>query len=202
MSNKIQLTGNPFVDTGLYVLSYLTGVTEPEQLTLEKIRTVYGDGSELAKANARLKSFTMVFGMNGPLMQTGYRPVGQKKVVSEKNILAYTSILSGFLDEMGKEELNYPMCEICGYEHSFNFDTVVREGLAKAGIGDKGIRQIAREWFPLAGSPGNDAQALPSASRSLSICAKCLFVVHYMPLGMMLMEKRLVCFQSNYPQIA
>jgi len=199
---QIQLTGNPFVDTGLYVLAYLAKVESPEQLSLDAIQNVHRDGKELARTNARLKSFTMVFGTNGPLTQTGYRPTGKKKELSKKNIAAYTGVLGAFLSQMQQPSNNYPLCEICGTEYGFDFDQTVRRAFADAEIPDRGIKQVGREWFPLAGSTGNDAQALPSASRGLSICAKCLFAVHYMPQGLMLMQGRLVCFQSNHPRIA
>jgi hypothetical protein len=199
---KFQLTGNPFVDTGLHVLSYLTKMDAPESLTIERIAKIYKDGIELAHTNARLRSFTMVFGTNGPLTQSGYRPVGKKKILSEKNIAAYTNILLSFLQAMEKDEAEYPLCEICGVNHGFDFSSTVREGLTKAGIDNSGTKQIGREWFPLAGALGNDAQALPSASRALSICATCLFAVHYMPLGLMLMQGKLVCFQANHLRIA
>ncbi|HKG89022.1 MAG TPA: hypothetical protein VKA95_11905 [Nitrososphaeraceae archaeon] len=49
----------------------------------------------------------------------------------------------------------------------------------------------------LAGSIGNDAQALPSASRAPNLCAKCLFAVHYLPLGVILVNGKLAVFQST-----
>lgn len=199
---QIQLTGNPFVDTGLFVLAYLAKVESPDQLSLDAIRAVHGDGTKLARINARLKSFTMVFGTNGPLTQTGYRPKGKKKELSDKNMAAYTGVLDAFLKEMYQPSTEYPLCEICGTEHGFDFDGVVRRAFTNAQVTDRGIKQVGREWFPLAGSTGNDAQALPSASRGLSVCAKCLFVVHYMPQALMLMQGRLVCFQSNHARIA
>jgi len=202
MTKSFQLTGNPFVDTGLYVLSYLAKADNPEDLTLEAIRAVYGDGTELARTNARLASFTTIFTPNGPLTQSQYRPKGKQKELSEKNIKAYTGVLSSFLEQLEDPLIDYPLCEICGVSRTFNFDRTVRQALMNAGITDRGAKQVGREWFPLAGSLGNDAQALPSASRGLSVCAKCLFAVHYMPLGMMLMGKRLLCFQSNVPRIA
>lgn len=199
---QIQLTGNPFVDTGLYVLTYLAKIGSAEQLTLDAIQAVHGDGTKLARINARLKSFTMVFGSNGPLTQSQYRPKGRQKELSKMNIDTYTGVLAAFLNEMRNDSRTFPLCEICGTEHGFNFDGVVRRALISAGATDRGIKQVGREWFPLAGSTGNDAQALPSGSRGLCVCAKCLFAVHYMPQGMMLMDRKLVCFQSNFPRIA
>jgi hypothetical protein len=195
------LTGNPFVDTGLNVLVHLAGLSNVDELTTEIIRNTH-DGRMLAQVNARLKSFTMVFGTNGPLTQTGYRPKGRKKELSEKNIGAYTNVLAAYLHGVESLASGRSVCEICGEKYTFDFDGMVRKALSDAGVEDHGTKQIGREWFPLAGSIGNDAQALPSASRGISICPKCLFAVHYMPLGLMLMQGRLVCFQSTMPRIA
>lgn len=199
---KVELTGNPFVDQGLYVLSYLAHKDGPNDLSIGDLAKVYGDGSHLAHINSRLKSFTMVFGTNGPLTQSGYRPKGNKKVISDKNIAAYTRVLDSFLATALCEDKNQELCEICGCNHVFDFDKNVRQALTKAGVQDKGKKTIGRDWFPLAGSLGNDAQSLPSASRGLNICPVCLFAVHYMPQALMLMKGKLVCFQSNEPEIA
>lgn len=60
---------------------------------------------------------------------------------------------------------------------------------------------MLEEIFPLIGSIGNDAQALPSASRMLNICPKCLFAVNYIPLGTMLVKGRLICIESTSESI-
>lgn len=198
IQKRFTLSGNPFVDTGLHVLACLAKLDHPEQLTLKAVKSVHQDGRELALFNSRLKSFTMVLGQNGPLTQSQYRPKGKQKQLSQKNIEAYTEVLSGFLAADENQSDAYPLCEVCGQRRCFDFDSTVRQAFTAAGIADKDKeKQIGREWFPLAGSLGNDAQALPSASRALSVCARCLFAVHYMPLGLMLLQGKLVCFQSS-----
>lgn len=199
---QINLTGNPFVDTGLFVIAYHAHKENPNELTLEDLIKVHENGMKLAQINSRLKSFTMVFGTNGPLTQSGYRPVGKKKLLSEKNITAYTNVLNAFLEASRHENTDLPLCEICGCNHTFDFSAIVRKALIEADIVDPGEKQIGRDWFPLSGSPGNDAQTLPSASRGLSICPICLFVVHYVPQALMLMQGKLVCFQSNISKVA
>jgi hypothetical protein len=199
---NISLTGNPFVDTGYFVLASKAGLAQPEKMTWTDVQRIYADGLELARANARLSGFTMVFGTNGPLTQSSYRPTGKKKEPSDTNIKAYTSILSALLHEAMHKGRSGPICEVCGASPSFDFDATVRSALAAAGVGDPGLKQIGRDWFPLAGSPGNDAQALPAGSRGLHICARCLFAVHYMPMGLMLVQGKLACFQSNLVRIA
>ena len=58
---SISLTGNPFVDTGLAVLAFRSGCEHIEDLTLEKMKNVHGDGTELASRNSKLKSTTIIF---------------------------------------------------------------------------------------------------------------------------------------------
>lgn len=57
--------------------------------------------------------------------------------------------------------------------------------------------EIGRDWFPLAGSIGNDAQALPAASRPPFLSALALLAVHFLPLGALTRGRSLICFQSN-----
>ncbi len=60
---------------------------------------------------------------------------------------------------------------------------------------------IGRDWFPLAGSLGNDAQALPAASRAPQISALALLAAQFLPMGALLLNGQLVLFQSTEPSI-
>ncbi|MDI6766841.1 MAG: hypothetical protein QME52_08475 [Bacteroidota bacterium] len=69
--------------------------------------------------------------------------------------------------------------------------------------------QIGREWFPLAGSLGNDAQALPAGSRSPHISSLAVLMAQLLPLGVLAisrnvngkMKSYLVCLQFNVPEV-
>lgn len=87
--DEFQWTGNPFVDTGLCaIIARAKELDKPinaiDDLTPEIFRDVVGDGSWLAEQNKRLKSYTMVFGKNGPLMQTSTNPLSQLESHTEK----------------------------------------------------------------------------------------------------------------------
>jgi len=69
---KIQLTGNPFVDTGLGVIANLAILDEIAELTVSQVQQVYSDGPQLTEWNSKVKAFTQVFGTNNPLFQTAY----------------------------------------------------------------------------------------------------------------------------------
>jgi len=60
----MELTGNPFVDTGLAVIAAKAGCGSVGELTLEKMREVHGNGEWLARTNKDLKSTSMIFTIN------------------------------------------------------------------------------------------------------------------------------------------
>lgn len=184
----IGFTGNPFVDTGLAVIAALAEVEDVRGLTIHAIREIHGDGTRLSYWNGLLKSFTMVFTSNSMLTNPSVKD-------RNKRADAYKAILSRMLNEIGSETIPY-RCEACGAEASEDLDLLCRKALH--GIAAKEQRRfIGRDWFPLSGSLGSDAQALPAASRAPRLCAKCLFAVHYLPLGLILLDGRLAVFQST-----
>lgn len=185
---EIQLTGNPFVDTGLGVVAHLAGCKDIHRLSFEDLVKVHGDGRTLARKNSKLKSMTMVFSNNSLATNPAIKS-------QEKRIEYYSVLTTSILASIGKEDLA-ERCESCGNERSLDVDLLVRRTLVPLGFNDS-IRHIGRDWFPLAGSMGSDAQALPVASRAPNICAKCLFAVHYLPLGVLLVNGRLAVFQST-----
>jgi hypothetical protein len=189
------LTGNPFVDAGIGVISSLAKVADVNQLTLSQVKDVYGDGSQLTDWNSKLKAFTQIFGTNNPLFNPSY---GFKKGVgpSNTNKAIYKSTLNGLLSEINKPR-NGLRCWACGESSSLDFANVCKKAVEDNGKKAPDDKWIGRDWFPLAGSLGSDAQALPAASMPPHICAKCLFALHYLPLGLILLNGRLVVFQCT-----
>ncbi|MDI6737701.1 MAG: hypothetical protein QME12_04265 [Nanoarchaeota archaeon] len=49
---KIELTGNPFVDTGLAVIASLAGLKNIDELKLSHVYKVHGDGSQITRWNS------------------------------------------------------------------------------------------------------------------------------------------------------
>lgn len=185
---QIELTGNPFVDTGLGVIACLADKQKIDDLTLNDLRKVHGDGKLLARRNSKLKSMTMIFSNNSLATNPAIKD-------HEMRINYYGKITTAILNKISKEDID-ERCESCGNSKSLDIDNVIRDTLVPLGYSDN-VRYVGRDWFPLAGSMGSDAQALPSSSRAPNICAKCLFAVHYLPLGVILMNGRLVVFQST-----
>jgi len=192
---KIELTGNPFVDTGIGVIASLAGLDVIGDLTLAKVKSVYGDGSQLADWNSKLKVSTQVLTTNNVLFQPSYRlKKGKDPYSINKSI--YKSTLKGLLSEIGKERSG-PRCWACGASSSFDFANICRKAIEDSGKKAPEGKWVGRDWFPLAGSLGSDAQALPAASDPPHICPKCLFAVNYLPLGLMLIQGRPTVFQCT-----
>lgn len=186
---EIQPTGNPFVDTGLYAMlakaAELHPECPPESLTPDLVKEVMGDGKWLAQANRQLNSFTMACTNNTALTN----PSINKRMNSTKQLgfldpedkgwQQYVATLLNLLQEfIDTEQDDHSVCESCG-----------TRGAAKS------IPRVGREFFPLAGSLGSDAQALPAASRSPRICPLCLLAIQWLPLGAQMCNGKLACFQ-------
>ena len=198
--NHIELTGNPFVDNGLAVIAARGQCKNIKDLTLRKIKKIHGNGMKLARSNNRLKSTHSLF-----LDSMLTNPSFSKNPDKAKN---YAKITTAILNNIDHEEIQ-ELCDICGNTSSVDLSKIFEKTLPdkkrnknrKVKGNSKGKRQekkyLCRDWFPLAGSMGSDAQALPSASRSLNMCAKCLFAVQYLPQGVFLTKGKLTLFQST-----
>jgi hypothetical protein len=191
VQNGFQFSGNPFVDSGLAVMTHLAGKKEIADLTLADIKKLVSDGSALTRDNLRLKSFTMVFGTNGVLTQHAYKKIGKNEVIYK----AIVKRLVNATENDGKEGVP---CELTGIRSKFNFQEMCASALKEAGQKEPERKWIGRDWVPLAGSLGNDAQALPAASRPLHVSATALLALQYLPLGLFLHQGRLACYQCTH----
>lgn len=100
----------------------------------------------------------------------------------------YIETLRKLYDELSKsseKDKSKPFCESCG-------DRPATDVLDSVGC----------DFFPLAGSLGNDAQALPAASRAPRICGLCLIAVQWLPLGAMIFGGKLACFQFTEAKLS
>lgn len=191
-----ELTGNPFVDTGIFAMqahaSKLHGNKEINALTPELVAEVLGNGETfgrwLAKANRQLNSFFMVCtnsalvnsSTNKKLYKTNQRGFLDEEDTGWKDYLETLKRLHYELSNPSDEDA--PICESCGERAATNV-----------------LTRVGRDFFPLAGSLGNDAQALPAASRAPRVCALCLIAIQWVPLGAIMFSGRLACFQFTEP---
>lgn len=197
---KIELTGNPFVDTGIFTIqSHLAQEMKCEiedvDLTNELVKIAMessdGFGRWLAKSNRQHKAFMMVCGKNSPLTNSATN----KWLDKEKNLgyldkrdsgwKTYLNTLENLSKELFTDKLSDSLCDSCGQRES-----------------SKILKSATREWFPLAGSIGSDAQALPAASRTANICSLCLIAIQWLPLGTCIFNGGLACFQFSEPYLS
>jgi hypothetical protein len=186
-ANRVDLTGNIFVDNGLAVIAALCQCDKIEDLTLRKMKLLHrkGNGMVLARNNMRLKANHMVF-MNSITTQPSY---SQKEKIAK-----YAKMTRAILDNIGHETMP-EVCDFCGNPHSVDLTELFHKNIKTTKKNEKHF--VGRDWFPLAGSMLNDAQGLPCASRPLNSCGKCLFAVQYLPQGSILVNGLLALFQST-----
>ncbi|MCD9189184.1 MAG: type I-B CRISPR-associated protein Cas8b1/Cst1 [Pyrinomonadaceae bacterium] len=198
---EINLTGNPFVDTGIFTikahLARELGSEPKEVLQVEDVKKAFeskdGFAKWLARANRQLKSFFMVVGTNSALVN----PSNNKAMNKSKNYGLLDEIDSGWQNYVAKlQELSSELIKNEESELSGNEILCESCGERKA---TQNLDSIGRDYFPLAGSIGNDAQALPAASRAPKICPLCLLAVHWLPLGTGVFNRGLACFQFTEP---
>jgi hypothetical protein len=192
LPNKyIELTGNPFVDTGLAALAALSNCRTIDQLTLRRIRNVH-NGRDLARNNSILQNMSTIFTKNSLLTN----PNPSKAKEREKSMSMYAKITTAILNNIGHEQID-ELCEMCGNSSSIDLSRVCGS-VERNKDGETSNKFIGRDWFPLSGSIANDAQCFPSASRPLNCCAMCLFAVQYLPQSVMVTkEGDLTIFQST-----
>lgn len=184
------LTGNPFVDTGLAVIAARSGLDSVGEVTLDTIRSLHKDGEWLARDVCSLKSFTMIFTRNALLTNGKSDPESV-----EERIKIHAAITSELLNYIGRETVE-TYCQACGNPKSLDFSATINRVVSLFDREAKD-RFVGRDWFPLVGSLGSDAQSLPSASAAVSLCARCLLLVQYLPLGVRLFGNELAVFQST-----
>ncbi len=185
----MDLTGNPFVDTGLMVLTALAEKNDVSSLSFADLRRVFGTGEQLALDNERLKCLPIVF-FNGPLTQPVYKKAGKSKQI-------YSRIVGQLLDHAEQEGKIGRRCDLTGIKTDFDFRAICANALGQAGSTVPEQKWLGRDWIPLGGSLGNDAQALPGASCPLHVSALALFALQYLPLGVFLFKGKLTCYQST-----
>lgn len=195
---SIKRTGNPFVDQGLCCLAALCNlegiktINRISDMTLADIQNVF-NSYDIAYVNKHLKSFTQTFGVNGPLYQNAFHKQGIDRVCLYRR----------FLEEMlkGIEIEGTTCCECCGRYYSFDINDAWSVLCREFNLNDRGRKYVGRDFFPLIGSIGNDAQALPCGSKMHNVCPLCLFAVNYIPLSTFSFGGGIVCYEGTSEEL-
>lgn len=179
-------TGSAFLNNALQTIEVLAGLDEVSEITTDTLLELYKKHKiwELFK---RMKSYSMLFSRNGPLLND--KSFGDKIY---KGIFEYT--LNNF--EM---EGQY-QCEISGLRFDTSFSKIYEKVLFEIKYPVKKIKgkdkTINRCWFPLTGALGSDAQALPQARFDIQIHPICLAIIQFLPFSAVLYKGSVLLIDS------
>jgi hypothetical protein len=187
-----QYTGNALMNNALQTIEALAGVDQISDMTTEKLKKliaepIKGRRETLIELNTRLKSYTMLFSRNGPLLNDA--KFGQR---------IYGDLLNRIVDNFEKDG-DY-LCEITGLRYQTTFANYYEKTLEHLGFDKKQIASkdtsLNRCWLPLAGSLGSDAQALPQAKFPISVHPICLVVLQFLPLSALIYRGNILLIDS------
>lgn len=161
---------------------------------LRLFKNPYSDGLHiLSRLNKRLKSYTMLFSKNGPLLND-----------KEFGEAIYNQLISGIL-ENAEDEGPYT-CELSGLKFKTTFETFYEQTLHKVGYPAGKIsgkdKTVNRCWFPLLGGLGSDAQALPQAKYALTVHPVCLAIMQFLPLSAVLYKGGILLIDSSNEELS
>jgi hypothetical protein len=180
-------TGNAMLNNALMTIEALGKVNSIEEITTDLLFKIYDD-KKLLKLNRRLKSYTMLFTKNGPLHND--KANGEKVYDG-----LFKKILATFENEGNKT------CEISGLRFETSFDDIFKQLLKELKYTDKEIKKkdtsINRNWFPLIGGLGSDAQSLPQAKFTYHIHPICIAILQFLPLSAFLYKGGVLLIDSS-----
>ena len=212
----IQISGNPYSDNAIMIVTayhrrIFDSDLKPTDLKLSHLIDVfsYGEkgfefGRELAWINKSAKASFMMF-PNNPLIHPSTNNGKKPETVPQDgkaspSIYAehlYVLYLLEFLKSI-PEDSNGLYCVQCGSPSKFDFSET--ENQINVLVGGKDVKfstGLSRSWYPLVGTITNEAQAYHGYAEQPNICGKCLFLVHFLPMGSRLFKGNLLLFQTS-----
>lgn len=174
-------TGNAMLNNALMTIEALADLEKVQDITPAVINAQFQKYKfwELYK---RMKSYTMLFTRNNLL--TGNNKEGWK---------LYKALFERILDNV--ETQGKYQCEISGLRFDTTFSKFYQQ--TQRGLQEPEKEQgIDRCWFPLIGSLGSDAQALPQARFDVRIHPTCLVIVQFLPLSALLYKGSVLLFDT------
>lgn len=198
-------TGNAILNNALMTIEALGSLNNVSEITPDLLLKLFQE-KNLPEINKRLKSYTMLFSLNNPLVN----PAKKKDAVGEKT---YKNVLTSIFKNC---EYEGPLtCEISGLKfekpfESFYKDEIeaqkeilrakkldLKEEKKQLGNLDNTDFSLNRTWFPLIGGLGSDAQALPQAKFSIQIHPICIAILQFLPLSALLYKGGVLLVDSS-----
>jgi len=202
-------TGNAMLNNALMTIEALANLNNVSEITPEVLLKLYNEpikGNSLLGLNQRLKSYTMIFSLNNPL-------VNPAKKADNIGPNIYNNILLSIINNC--ETNGSHVCEISGLRFEKTFEYFYKEEIDKLKTKvklkkldpkkekseltnlDNTDLSINRCWFPLIGGLGSDAQALPQAKYSLRIHPICITIMQFLPLSALLYKGSILLIDSS-----
>jgi hypothetical protein len=179
-------TGNAMLNNALMTIEALAGLKNVSEITPEVLLKQFQE-RKLWELNRRLKSYTMLFTRNGPLLNDAK--------LGENIYRQLTGKILANLEREGEHQ-----CEISGLRFKTTFANWYAQVLRDLKVSEKEIenkdRTINRCWFPLIGALGSDAQALPQAKFDIRIHPVCLVIIQFLPFSSLLYKGGVLLFDA------
>lgn len=198
-------TGNAMLNNALMTIEALGNLNNVSKITPDLLSELF-ESKNLPGLNKRLKSYTMLFSLNNPLVN----PAKKKDGVGEKT---YRNLMTSILKNY--ESTGSLTCEISGLKFGKKFESfyedeisnqkeVLRAKKLDAKEEKKQLNNLDntdyslnRTWFPLIGGLGSDAQALPQAKFSIQIHPICIVILQFLPLSALLFKGGILLLDSS-----
>ncbi len=198
-------TGNAMLNNALMTIEALSNLNNVSEITPNLLLELF-EKKNLVGLNKRLKSYTMLFSLNNPLVN----PAKKKDAVGE---ITYRNLLISILKNF--ESTGSLTCEISGLKFDKKFESFYedeiktqKESLKAKKIDPKEEKKqlnnldntdysLNRTWFPLIGGLGSDAQALPQAKFSVQIHPICIPILQFLPLSALLYKGGILLVDSS-----
>lgn len=198
-------TGNAMLNNALMTIEALGQLKNVSAINPKVLKELYISVG-LKEINKRLKSYTMIFSQNNPL-------VNHAKKANNAGENTYHHLLNAIID--GYEQDGDKICEISGLRFKKTFEEFYKEEIDRQktilikNITDK--KQLNKElknidntdtslnrtWFPLIGGLGSDAQALPQARFTVQIHPICIVILQFLPLSALLYKGGILLIDSS-----
>ena len=198
-------TGNAMLNNALMTIEALGRLENITQVTPELLLELYRK-LDLISLNKRLKSYTMIFSLNNPLVN----PAKKANSAGEK---IYENLILSILNNFENEGPN--ICEVSGLRFESTFENFYQKEIENLKYEVKSKRldkkeerrllknldntdlSLNRSWFPLIGGLGSDAQALPQAKFTVQIHPICIAIMQFLPLSALLYKGGILLIDSS-----
>ncbi len=198
-------TGNAMLNNALMTIEALAKLNDVSEITPSVLSELYNKVS-LKENNKRLKSYTMIFSLNNPL-------VNPAKKANDAGENTYHHLLKAIIG--GYESDGKKVCEISGLRFNKTFEDFYKEEIERQKkilvAESKDVKQLNKElknientdtslnrsWFPLIGGLGSDAQALPQAKITVQIHPICIAIIQFLPLSALLYKGGILLIDSS-----